>query len=172
MATNQNPQDTEDQAMAELLALTASRLDAGEAHDVIIRELTAGGWSTAEAVLFVERSNELRKAHAYMLQDNEAAWARYIANELDNGVPSSGLVIAMMDAGFDQDLATSYVQDIVDLTRSRRVRAGIRKVVVGSVLLAIGIGITAFTGGFIITYGLMFWGLWEIMFGVYKMWAD
>ena len=101
----------------------------------------------------------------------------WIVEGLENNVPQEDLVATLTENGMVFDDAVNLVHGVVEHRRKELRKKGIRGVVWGAVLLALGIGITAATyasagpsGGFIITIGLILWGSIKLIVGMVQLW--
>lgn len=99
-----------------------------------------------------------------------------VAAGLEGGASRKQIVDYLVDAGVDPETAAVFVVQ-VDTARKQAKKDDARgSVVLGLVLVAVGLGITVGTysmagpgGAYVVTWGLVAWGLWKIGAGFLAM---
>ena len=109
-------------------------------------------------------------------QDLTVQWAEYVAARLDAGHSRTAIQMALVEAGLTPVDASAFVEAVTKEHKARKRRAGIWSIVIGVVLIAVGLGITAWSysdagpgGRYWIFWGLPLVGGWRVIAGLVKL---
>ena len=84
--------------------------------------------------------------------------------------------MALVEAGFTPSNAGSFIDELAQEYKAHKRRDGIRSVIVGGILIAVGVGVTVWSystaepgGIYLVLWGLPIWGAWKLISGVAKL---
>ncbi len=120
-----------------------------------------------------ENPDEIDQQELAAILDN---WATYVAERLAAGHSRTAVQIALVDAGFTASDAATFVQHVAKEYKAHVRRDGIRSIIIGGILIAVGAGVTAFSytvaepgGVYLVFWGLPLWGAWKVISGISKL---
>ena len=116
-----------------------------------------------------------RDASAEYLKETAAmdSLTESVVARLEGGTSREEIVDHLVDAGVEPEAAAAFVVQVDAARRQAKKDDARGSLVFGFVLVAVGGGITAFTysvaapgGAYIVTWGVILWGLWKVGSGL------
>lgn len=110
MSTDYDTQDTESEAIRELILITAEQLEAGESPDTLIAEWVDAGYSHEDARGTVAWTSAFRRV---ILDGSYQAIVNEVYYRLAAGEPAARVVDMVTEAGIDREFAAALVEGTV-----------------------------------------------------------